>query len=119
MTDLRILQMRLDGLAETMQQTLFHTAVSPVVREGADCSCALFTPDGELLALSEAIPLLLGALPGAVSAILAAYPVSCMRAGDIFLFNDPFSGGTHLPDIALVQPVFAGDPYYLIRIIPA
>ncbi len=108
MTDLRILQMRLDGLAQTMQDRIFRTAVSPVVREGADASCGLFTPQGEVLALSEAIPLLLGALPGGVGAILEAYPAETMGQGDLFLCNDPFSGGTHLPDIAIVQPILAG-----------
>jgi len=106
---LSILQLRLDGLAETMQQTLLRCAVSPVVREGADTSCALFTRGGEVLALAEAIPLLLGALPGAVGAILRDYPAETMRPGEIFVTNDPFSGGTHLPDIAVVQPVFAGE----------
>ncbi|WP_010140101.1 hydantoinase B/oxoprolinase family protein [Oceanicola sp. S124] len=106
---LKILQLRLDGLAETMQQTLLRCAVSPVVREGADASCALFSARGELLALAEAIPLLLGALPGSVQAILAAYPASGMRPGDIYLTNDPFSGGTHLPDIAVIQPIFAEE----------
>ncbi len=107
--DLSILQLRLDGLAEGMQQTLLRVAVSPVVREGADASCALFTPHGELLALAEAIPLLLGALPGAVGAILNEYPAERMRPGDVFVTNDPFSGGTHLPDIAVIQPVHDGD----------
>lgn len=106
---LNILQLRLDGLAETMQQTLLRCAVSPVVREGADASCALFTPDGEVLALAEAIPLLLGALPGTVAAIVEAYPADTMRPGDVFVSNDPFAGGTHLPDIAVIQPVFADD----------
>lgn len=110
MTDrLKILQLRLDGLAEAMQQTLLRCAVSPVVREGADASCALFTCKGEVLAMAEAIPLLLGALPGSVDAILAEYPAADMRPGDIFVSNDPFAGGTHLPDIAVVQPVFAAD----------
>ncbi|CUH63609.1 Acetophenone carboxylase delta subunit [Thalassovita gelatinovora] len=104
--DLKILQLRLDGLAETMQQTLLRCAVSPVVREGADASCALFSYRGEVLALAEAIPLLLGALPGSVNAILEAYPTQNMRPGDVFVSNDPFAGGTHLPDIAVVQPVF-------------
>lgn len=103
----RILQLRLDGLAQTMQETLMRTAVSPVVREGADCASALFTPGGELLAMSDAIPLLLGALPGVVSAVLARYPAETMQAGDLYLTNDPFGGGTHLPDIALILPVHA------------
>lgn len=105
----RILPLRLDGLAQSMQETLIETAVSPVVREGADCASALFTPDGELLAMSEAIPLLLGALPGIVAATLRAHPRERMRAGDLFIANDPYAGGTHLPDIALIMPVFSGD----------
>ncbi len=107
MTDpLRILQLRLDGIAQTMQQTLIDTAVSPVVREGADCASALFTPQGEILAMSEAIPLLLGALPGLAASVLSVYPVDEMAQGDLFIANDPFQGGTHLPDIGLFQPVF-------------
>jgi len=106
---LEVLQMRLDGIAQGMQETLFRTAVSPVVREGYDAACALFTADGELLALSEAIPLLLGALPGAVQAILSKYPPAEMAAGDLFFMNDPFAGGTHLPDITVLMPVCAGE----------
>ncbi len=102
----RNLQLRLDGLAQTMQETLMRTSVSPVVREGADCASALFTTGGELLAMSNAIPLLLGALPGIVTAVTAAFPVDTMAEGDLFMTNDPFGGGTHLPDIALLMPVF-------------
>lgn len=102
-----ILQMRLDGMAETMQRMLLDTAVSPVAREAADCASALFTAQGELLAMSDAIPLLLGALPGQITGLFARYPSATMREGDIFIANDPYSGGTHLPDIAVILPVFA------------
>ncbi|MCC6000436.1 MAG: hydantoinase B/oxoprolinase family protein [Pararhodobacter sp.] len=101
------LQPRLDGIAQAMQQVLFRTAVSPVVREGADAASALFTPGGTLLALSQAIPLLLGALPGAVAAILRDFPPATMQPGDAFVMNDPFDGGTHLPDLTVLCPVFA------------
>lgn len=106
---LSLLQMRLDAVAQGMQETLFRTAVSPVVREGADASCALFSATGELLALSDAIPLLLGALPGTVEAILRRFPAGEMRQGDAFFMNDPFDGGTHLPDITVLVPVFSQD----------
>lgn len=99
-------QMRLDGIAAEMHATLFRTAVSPVVREGADAASALFCPEGRLLALSPAIPLLLGALPEVGRAILAACPPDEMREGDLFWMNDPYAGGTHLPDIAVLRPVF-------------
>ncbi|MEP6193587.1 MAG: hydantoinase B/oxoprolinase family protein [Nitratireductor sp.] len=105
---LTILQMRLDGIAQAMQDTLFRCAVSPVVREGNDAAAALMAADGELLALSDAIPLLLGALQGSVEAILSHYPADTMRSGDLYFMNDPYSGGTHLPDITVVMPVFAG-----------
>lgn len=102
------LQPRLDGIAQAMQQVLFRTAVSPVVREGGDAASALFAPDGTLLALSDAIPLLLGALPGAVAAILRDFPPDTMQPGDAFVMNDPFDGGTHLPDLVVLCPLFAG-----------
>lgn len=103
----RTLQMRLDAIAQGMQETLFRTAVSPVVREGNDAAAALLTVDGEIIALSDAIPLLLGALGGSLRAILEDFPASSMEEGDLFFMNDPYRGGTHLPDITVVQPVFA------------
>lgn len=106
---LRIFQLRLDGIAAAMQETLFRSAVSPVVRDGADAASALFSPSGELIALSPAIPLLLGALSDVTAAIRAAYPPDTMRDGDLFWMNDPYAGGTHLPDIAVLRPVFAED----------
>lgn len=109
--DKRIFQMRLDGLAQAMQETLFRTAVSPVVREGADASCGLFSYEGELLAMSDAIPLLLGALPGVVKEILTTFPKERITEDQIFWMNDPFAGGTHLPDITVMIPVFSqGTP---------
>ena len=101
------LQMRLNAIAQSMQELLFRTAVSPVVREGNDAAAAILTPEGELLALSDAIPLLLGALDGSARAIISRFPVNTMRDGDLFLMNDPFQGGTHLPDLTVVRPIFA------------
>lgn len=100
------LQMRLNAIAQSMQEILFRTAVSPVVREGNDAAAALLTPDGELIALSDAIPLLLGALDGAARALLARFPRETMRDGDLYLMNDPFLGGTHLPDLTVMRPIF-------------
>ena len=101
------LQMRLNAIAQSMQAVLFRTAVSPVVREGNDAAAALLTPDGELVALSDAIPLLLGALDGSARALLDRFPAGTMRDGDLYLMNDPFLGGTHLPDLTVMRPVFA------------
>lgn len=106
---LRIFQRRLDGIAAAMHNTLFRSAVSPVVRDGADAASALFSPSGELIALSPAIPLLLGALPDITMAICSRFAPETMVDGDLFWMNDPFSGGTHLPDIAVLCPVFDAD----------
>lgn len=107
----RTLQMRLDAIAQGMQETLFGTAISPVVREGNDAAAALLSLDGEVVALSDAIPLLLGALDGSVRSILAEFPVETLRDGDLYMMNDPYAGGTHLPDITVMRPVFhAGEP---------
>lgn len=101
------LQMRLNAIAQSMQEMLFRTAVSPVVREGNDASAGLLTPDGDIIALSDAIPLLLGALDGSARAILACFPAHTMHEGDLYIMNDPFLGGTHLPDLTVLRPVFA------------
>lgn len=100
------LQMRLNSIAQSMQEMLFRTAVSPVVREGNDAAAALLSATGELIALSDAIPLLLGALDGSIRSILERFPAAGMQDGDLYFMNDPFLGGTHLPDITVVRPIF-------------
>lgn len=104
---LEVLRHRLDGIAEEMQLTLLKSAFSPIVKEGLDASAALFLPDGTTLAQASSLPLHLGAMVPAVAAMLRAFPVDAMRPGDAHLVNDPYSGGTHLPDITLMMPVFA------------
>lgn len=100
------LQMRLNAIAQSMQDILFRTAVSPVVREGNDAAAGLLTPDGVLISLSDAIPLLLGALDSCARAILKRFPAPTMQEGDLYLMNDPYLGGTHLPDLTVMRPVF-------------
>jgi N-methylhydantoinase B len=107
MTDTDILRLRLEGLADRMQDSLLATALSPVASEGMDCAAALFLPDGRVLAQARSLPLLLGGMIPAVAGILARFPVATMVEGDGFLTNDPWSGGTHLPDLIVVRPVFA------------
>ncbi len=102
---LSALHAELEALADVMQATLVEKAVSSVVREAMDCAAALFLPDGRLLAQARSLPLLLGSLAPAVEGLLAQFPVSSMRSGDGFLTNDPWSGGTHLPDFVLLRPV--------------
>jgi N-methylhydantoinase B len=104
---LEVLRNRLDAIADEMELTLLRSAASPIVKEGLDASAALFTVRGETIAQAAAIPIHLGALQLAAQRIVRAFPPPSMREGDAFLLNDPYDGGTHLPDITLAVPVWA------------
>ena len=97
---------KLEGIANEMQSTLLRSSFSPIVKEGLDASAGLFTADGQTLAQACAIPIHLATLIPAVGRIIMTFPRETMDAGDTFLLNDPYCGGTHLPDIAIIQPVF-------------
>jgi len=104
---LEVLRNRLEAIADEMELTLLKSAASPIVKEGLDASAALFNTRGETIAQAAAIPIHLGALQFAAQRIVRAFPPAGMREGDAFLLNDPYDGGTHLPDITLAVPVFA------------
>ncbi len=95
------------SLADEMLATLVRTAYSPNIKERRDCSTALFDGQGQLVAQAAAIPVHLGAMPLSVAAALSAFDE--WQPGDIVALNDPFCGGTHLPDVTMVSPVFAAD----------
>src|SRR6266480_7866104 len=103
---LEVLRNRLEAIADEMELTLLKSAASPIVKEGLDASAALFNIQGETIAQAAAIPIHLGALQCAAQRIVRAFPPERMRDGDAFLLNDPYDGGTHLPDITLALPVF-------------
>src|SRR5262245_40596510 len=105
---LEVLRNRLDAIADEMELTLLKSAASPIVKEGLDASAALFNVRGETIAQAAAIPIHLGALQFAAQRIVRAFPPESMREGDAFLLNDPYDGGTHLPDITLAVPVHSG-----------
>jgi len=89
--------------AEEMGATLMSTAHSPNIKERLDYSCAVFDRSARLVAQAAHIPVHLGSMPRAVEAALALGP---FRPGDTVMLNDPYAGGTHLPDVTLVSPVF-------------
>jgi N-methylhydantoinase B len=91
------------AVAEEMGIVLRRSAFSPNIKERRDYSCAVFTPAGELLAQAAHIPVHLGALPATLARVLPDFPLA---AGDVLLLNDPYWGGTHLPDITLIAPVY-------------
>ena len=98
---LQVLVSRLTGVAEEMGAVLRRAAFSPNIKERADCSAALFTPDGELLVQAEHIPVHLGSMPASVRAAIDAFG-DRLGPGDQVAVNDPFCGGTHLNDLTLV-----------------
>ena len=104
---LEVLRNKLDGIANEMQLTLVRSAFSAIVKEGLDASASLFTLQGETLAQALAIPVHLGALTPMVGRLLHDVPLDTMGEGDIWILNDTYLGGTHLPDIAIMMPVFA------------
>jgi N-methylhydantoinase B/oxoprolinase/acetone carboxylase alpha subunit len=104
---LQVLLSRLAGVADEMGAVLRRAAYSPNIKERADCSAAVFTAGGELLAQAEHIPVHLGSMPASVAAAIEAVGAS-PRPGDEVVLNDPFAGGTHLNDLTLVSPCFAG-----------
>jgi N-methylhydantoinase B/oxoprolinase/acetone carboxylase alpha subunit len=93
------------SVAEEMGVTLCRTAFSPNIKERLDYSCAIYDEAGETIAQGDHMPVHLGAMPMSVRAAIEHCP---MDPGDIVILNDPFRGGTHLPDITLVSPVFLG-----------
>src|SRR5512145_1162483 len=101
---LEVFKNLLSGIAEEMGVTLCRTAFSPNIKERLDYSCAVYDAEGETIAQGDHMPVHLGAMPLSVRAAIDAFPM--MEAGDIVMLNDPFHGGTHLPDITLVSPVF-------------
>jgi N-methylhydantoinase B len=99
--ELSVLAHAVAMIAEEMGAVLVRGALSPNIRERRDASAALFDASGRMVAQAAHIPVHLGAMPEAVAAVMARDP----RPGDVFLLNDPYHGGSHLPDLTLVEAV--------------
>ena len=102
---LSVLSSALSGIAEEMGAALIRSAYSSNIKERRDCSTALFDAQGRMVAQAEHIPVHLGAMPEAVAAVMDRNP----EPGDAFIVNDPYTGGTHLPDITIVTPCVHED----------
>src|ERR1700733_5549229 len=103
--ELEIFKNLYHSIAEEMGAALRRTAFSPNIKERRDYSCAVFDGAGEVIAMGDHMPVHLGSMPMSVRAAIDAV---AMKQGDMVMLNDPFRGGTHLPDITLVAPVFVG-----------
>jgi N-methylhydantoinase B len=94
------------SISEEMGAALRRTALSPNIKERRDYSCAIFDGRARVIAMGDHMPVHLGSMPMSVQ---AAADAMAMRPGDLIILNDPFAGGTHLPDITMVLPVFRAD----------
>src|SRR5919108_1574789 len=100
---LEIFKSLFHAIAEEMGATLKRTAFSPNIKERRDYSCAIFDSRGDMVAQGDHMPVHLGSMPLSVKAAIEARDIA---PGDVVILNDPYKGGTHLPDITLVSPVF-------------
>src|SRR6476661_93497 len=99
---LQVMLGALRAACDEMGVVLIRSAHSANIKERGDASTALFDPEGQLVMQAEHIPVHLGAMPSAVAAVLG----EPQAPGDAWILNDPFEGGTHLPDITVISPVF-------------
>jgi N-methylhydantoinase B len=104
--ELAIFQSSIHSIAEEMGAALRRTSISPNIKERRDYSCALFDGRQRVIAMGDHMPVHLGAMPMSVKAVVDSI---AMEEGDVAILNDPYAGGTHLPDITLVLPIFIGD----------
>src|SRR5947207_1215885 len=102
--ELELMRSLLEAAAEEMGITLQRTAFSANIKERRDFSCALFDEHANLLAQAAHIPVHLGSMPASVRAVIER--LGHLKQGSVAIANDPFAGGTHLPDITIVSPVY-------------
>ncbi|MGG5808855.1 hydantoinase B/oxoprolinase family protein [Falsiroseomonas sp. CW058] len=115
---LAVLENRFRALVEEMGEALLRTATSQILNSSRDFSIALCDPQGRLVAQADHIPVHVGAMPFAAAAVLNAFG-DTLRQGDTFLLNDPWHGGSHLPDLTIVQPVLAAGALQFLCVVRA
>ena len=104
--DIEIVKASLDGIVQEMQNSLFRTGYSTIVRESQDASCAIMNAHGDVVAQHVVLPLHIGSFPACCQAVLKAY--GDIAEGDAYLINHPYEGGSpHAPDMAVITPVFS------------
>lgn len=101
---LAVFQNAMTSIAEEMGAALRRSSLSPNIKERRDYSCAIFDDEGRVIAMGDHMPVHLGSMPMSVASAINSFS---LEPGDIVILNDPYDGGTHLPDITMVMPVFA------------
>jgi N-methylhydantoinase B len=109
--DLEVVKASLSGIVQEMQNSLFRTGFSTIVRESQDASCALMNARGEVVAQHVVLPLHIGAFPACCAAVLRTF--DDIAEGDAYLINHPYEGGSpHAPDMCVITPVFVGGELF-------
>ena len=104
---LQVIQARLAGIVQEMQNSLFRTGYSTIIRESQDASCAILNLQGEVVAQHVVLPLHMGAFPACAAGVLKSYSAAEVHEGDAFITNHPYLGGSpHAPDMAVLTPIF-------------
>ena len=106
---LEVVRNKLDSVADEMEIALLKSSHSAIVKEALDASAAIFDARGQQIAQAAASPIHLGMIIPAVERFVETFPLATMREGDVYVLNDPFDGGTHVPDLVMTMPVFARD----------
>ncbi len=110
--DLEVIKASLSGIVQEMQNSLFRTGFSTIVRESQDASCALMNAQGDVVAQHVVLPLHIGAFPACCAAVLGEFGDD-IAEGDAFLINHPYQGGSpHAPDMCVLTPVFVGGALF-------
>ena len=109
---LQVIRARLAGIVQEMQNSLFRTGFSTIIRESQDASCALLSRQGEVVAQHVVLPLHMGAFPACAQGVLSSYSPQEIHEGDAFITNHPYLGGSpHAPDMAVLTPIFYGGEW--------
>ena len=104
---LQVIQARLAGIVQEMQNSLFRTGYSTIIRESQDASCAILNTQGEVIAQHVVLPLHMGAFPACAAAILKTFSLDETHEGDAFIINHPYLGGSpHAPDMGVFTPIY-------------
>jgi len=111
-----VIRFRLEAIARQMGVAMQQTAISQLLNQAYDFSTAIFDASGRLVAQAEHIPIHIGAMPMAVRAMLARFEGD-ISEGDVLVSNDPYHGGSHLPDVTVVRPLFReGSPVFFVAV---
>src|ERR1700730_3253464 len=109
--ELEVVKASLSGIVQEMQNSLFRTGFSTIIRESQDASCALMNARGQVVAQHVVLPLHIGAFGASTAAVIAAF--DDIAEGDAFLINHPYEGGSpHAPDVAVITPAFAAGSLF-------